>query len=130
MRKVFQAQGDGDCLRCCVASLLGEAKGQVPDFVTQWDDDWLPALEGWAAARGLGVRMCGPMGDSATPRQWVALVPREGELHALIVGQDRDGLVVLHDPDGTNPAEVDLTATPPRHHLHFFDPGVSPWAHY
>lgn len=92
-----------DCLRCCLATVLGLPYDDVPDFVAEYDVEWREALGAWLDARGhLGLwfqashdqEICG---SSIGGREalWIAggLSPRGSE-HTVVYR----GATMLHDP--------------------------------
>lgn len=129
MRKVFQAAGERDCFRCAVASVLGESKKNVPDFLARWGgDDWQPALSGWLAARGLAYRVINgngpPASDSAIGNNWIGVTQREKSRHAVVCSTDKNHKsIITHCPNGDpfDPNERIIES------IHIYDPRVSPW---
>jgi hypothetical protein len=129
VRKVMQKTGSNECLRCAIASILGESKSVVPDFVGEWSDGWNDVLDGWLRARDLfAYRATGAepwlFGDRAAD-EWVGIVQRGGETHAVVCAYDyRYQPVIVHDPasDTFDPHEPILET------LVFAKVGGNPWA--
>lgn len=99
---------EGDCLRACIASLLGLNASKVPNFVEEYDDGFLEAAKAWLSKLGLTIFMCTYRDDSLDEILWflgernqgVPLILcgesgwQEDTNHAVIV---KDG-EIIHDP--------------------------------
>ncbi len=102
----------GDCWRCCIATILGLAAEDVPNFVES--DDWWEATAMWLAGRGKSLVLV-----AADPNQGWALCkgpglfiasgksPRGYFLHSVVFGAG--GMV--HDPHPSGAGIVDDPTT-------------------
>lgn len=84
-----------DCLRCCIATVLGLPYEDVPDLVPEHGGDWPAALAQWACAHGLEALWfrCFGEGEMLQPLQtsarWIATGPTDrGTNHAVVYRGD------------------------------------------
>ena len=124
------AKNEHDSLAAAVASILG-SKSTLPPAVTLSSPDWQAALNQWLTQRGLALRVqrgaVRPYGD-CEHEQWVGIVKRGGELHAVVLGIGDDYLpTMVFDPSGrsASPDEDVIVGS-----LHFYDPDGDPWRGY
>jgi hypothetical protein len=96
--RLVQLRGGGDCLRACVATILGLELDDVA--VANGSNDYAGAVrvqaewQEWAAGRGLAVHSSSLYAPVYLPL-WVAFVVVPwGEWHALVMERDR----LLYDP--------------------------------
>jgi len=101
---VAKSWGGGNCLKGCIASILGAEISRVPDPA----DDWSTEAQGWLSryserlARETGFRLeklpptvCPPR----NPNQlWIATIREDGDADHCVVSRD---YFVVHDPSGT-----------------------------
>lgn len=88
----------GDCMRTCVASLLNLEPEDVPHFLHDNSDEWLPRLNAWLAPRKLAYLVFG-VGEASL---WVDIMKRAGQdlFHLITVESATPG--VLHQIIGRN----------------------------
>lgn len=107
MKAVFQTtveQGDGDCMRAVVASLLDMTIEQVPHFIRfgeKWLDMYLGFLElcGWEYVGNNSPGGVFPQIDGSINGYFYAVVPSSlypDGTHAVVM--DLNGIIV-HDPN-------------------------------
>jgi len=96
---VARAWGGGNCLKACIASILGAAIDRVPD-PSDWSEGWLGRYND-RLAKSIAYRLeqlpptvCPPK----TNRLWIATIREDGDADHCVVA--RNGFVV-HDPSGT-----------------------------
>lgn len=124
MRRIDQCTSS-DCFRCCVAMVLDLPYEEVPDFVGEHlfrlhtepgveEDDWLKALDIWAASRGRDVLRIASTSDGELLHDpgirgvpWIASGPTErGTNHAVVYA----GAAPHHDPHSSRAGLVAITA--------------------
>lgn len=103
----------GDCLRACVASLLGEPYDHVPHFAQH--RSWWDYMRRWARGRGGDFACVPPRGHSI---RWALINPEPGTLylgggpsprgpfrHVVLVDVD---LALVHDPHPSGAGLLDV----------------------
>ncbi len=102
-----------DCLRCCVAMVLGVPYDDVPDFVDEHGYAWAGALANWALDRGYHTLRFLACGDGEMLQSleggigmWIATGrgPRGGD-HAVVF----EGFSMFHDPHESRAGLSELT---------------------
>jgi hypothetical protein len=108
---VARAWGGGNCLRGCIASILGAEISRIPEPA----DDWPEEAQGWLdrysrrLAKQIGYRLdqlpptvCPPK----NPNQlWIATIREDGDADHCVVSR---GYFVVHDPSGTYQGNVPM----------------------
>lgn len=104
-----------DCLRCCLATVLGLPYEDVPDFVNEYPGQWADEMSRWLAARGLSMVRVQATGDGellhsiyAGPSSfWIASGQSErGRNHAVVYR----GAEPYHDPHASRAYLETITA--------------------
>ncbi len=98
LRKV-RGGAPGNCVQCCVATILNLPLDKVPDFVNESGSDWVLALLDWLEAKGFELAVF----DGYKPRLGLWMLdgrsPRGGEMNHAVVMK---GSLMYHDPDSSN----------------------------
>jgi hypothetical protein len=100
-----------DCLRCCVASVLGLSWSEVPDFVKLHGVEWDVPLSEWARDRGIEVVRVrctsdGEMLPTAGRGTWIATgSTTRGTSHAVVYR----GTEMVHDPHESREGLEEIT---------------------
>jgi len=97
---VAKSWGGGNCLKGCIASILGAAIERVPEPADDWSEGWLGRYND-RLAKSIGYRLeklpptvCPPK----TNRLWIATIREDGDADHCVVAR---GAFVVHDPSGT-----------------------------
>ena len=128
MKRIYQTPGDGQCFRCCLATLLGVPLMDVPRML-RTKDGWMQRIRVWTRYEfGLDliyvpqlhakytkapVIVCG----IATGKRgaWHAIIVQNGRiLHDPFPGRRRRGLVTWRDYYLLVPLEPSAAACPDR----------------
>lgn len=102
---------DGDCFRCCVATVLRMNYDDVPEFNKPDEDQWVGNLSRWCRGRGLSMVMVRPHGETVWAHflshgLWIAGGPGpRGVDHAVVY----DGPNLLHDPHRSREGLLEVT---------------------
>jgi hypothetical protein len=98
---VARAWGGGNCLKACIASILGAAIDRVPD-PSDFSEDWLDRYSQRLAAQ-TGYRLDKIPAHACPPRSahqlWIATIDERPDPsdHCVVAR----GAFVVHDPSGT-----------------------------
>ena len=107
-------QTGSDCLRCCIATVLGLPYDDVPDFVHD-HNRWAEEMAKWAKERGFSVVRVQCTGDGEMMHSifqeadglWIASGPAaRGRNHAVVFR----GSEMIHDPHSSREGLVSITA--------------------
>jgi hypothetical protein len=100
---VAKAWGGGNCLKGCIASMLGADISRVPEPA----DDWSERAGGWLdrysqrLAKQTGYRLEKLPAGACPPRSanqlWIATIREDGDADHCVVAR---GAFVVHDPSG------------------------------
>lgn len=94
---------NGDCLRCCVASILELDRNEVPDFC-KVDGDWWIEIQNFLAEKGLfflSIVLHRQTPWFSLPHHpWAIFIgkSKSGVTHAVVGKCRGDEFVVIHDP--------------------------------
>ncbi len=106
---------DADCLRCCIATVLGLRYGDVPDFVAEAPSRWATNMARWANELGRPVVRVQATGDGEIMASifegpgglWIASGPTERETNHAVVYK---GTTMMHDPHSSRAGLLKITA--------------------
>lgn len=102
---------DGDCFRCCVATVLGLAYEDVPSFNEPEEDQWIKNLSMWCLYRGIRMLLFLPHEGTIWAHfhshgLWIAGGPGpRGIPHAVVY----DGPTMCHDPHESGEGLLKIT---------------------
>lgn len=96
-------KGRGNCFAACIASLLHLECDEVPNFVVDYDENWLYECGEWLKQRGYSLLVADPKAQFwlATGVLCVASVKSkrfEGGRHAVVVELNYGDAKLIHDP--------------------------------
>jgi len=102
---------DGDCFRCCVATVLGLEYADVPAFNEPDEDQWVGNLSAWCRERGISMVMVLPHEGTVWSHflshgLWIAGGPGPRGIHHAVV---YDGPNLLHDPHESREGLLKIT---------------------
>ena len=88
----MEQRNETDCLRCCLAMVLGVGYESVPDFVATHNTAWPSECENWLSQRRMGLLMMSSPPQYVTP--WLPVIAqgptaRSDYHHCVVVIPDR-----------------------------------------
>lgn len=108
----IEQRTDSDCMRCCLAMVMGLPYEEVPDFVAEHGGEWLLRCSEWLQGRGCGlVRVPGyvfplqqAFASSFMPVIITGATERGPDMHAIV----KNGPDTHIDPHPSQAGIVDL----------------------
>lgn len=83
----------GDCVRACIATILGLELDDVPHFVQLYDCEWAAEMQDWCEARGVVAEWRSGWHPTKEPAMLSGPSPRTGR-HAVVMQHGE----IIHDP--------------------------------